>query len=541
MEGSKSTFSVISIRKLGFLTDERLTILCDFFGSSAHARGFSILLKMSTNKKSTIRAKPSNTEKLKKGKPVKEQIKSTPKGPITPKEPITPKNFDSDDDLASDDDLSLDLTEKSEGAHADTNSLTRAIEKIQSSFDEFRGEFRDFKKENREKLNLIQETHDKNLKRINQDITDLKVSVEFNAAEHIDLKNKFKKQEEILNSVRDELSRQKKVIGEYSSMTLQCKEKLLVLDATGRNLNLILENVPSHEGEVPEAAVRRIFLTELRLENPQNIGIKSCTRLGRVNPESNRSRPVLCRFSDSESRETVWQARFRLKGTAIFLKEDLPLDIIHRRSQLLPYLRRAKQQESRAFLSYDRLIVDGKTYTINTLATLPESLNPLDVATIKGNGIHAFFTHTSPLSNFHPCRLHLENSDFQSVEQFYQISRADFLEKPEIVSKLRLAETALECKRLSHAIDKEADEKNWLLHAPQTMFNALFAKFSQTSYLKQYLLSTGEDEIVEASRDPFWGCGIPLSRGKAVLVKANWTGQNKLGKLLMEVRQALRD
>ena len=61
------------------------------------------------------------------------------------------------------------------------------------------------------------------------------------------------------------------------------------------------------------------------------------------------------------------------------------------------------------------------------------------------------------------------------------------------------------------------------------MRKALFAKFTQSSHLKRRLLGTGDRELVERSPyDSFWGDG------------GNGTGQNWLGKLLMELRKKLR-
>ena len=60
------------------------------------------------------------------------------------------------------------------------------------------------------------------------------------------------------------------------------------------------------------------------------------------------------------------------------------------------------------------------------------------------------------------------------------------------------------------------------------MLKALLAKFTQHEDLKRLLLSTGNRHLVEhTSNDSFWGDG------------GNGSGQNNLGRLLMEVRQAL--
>ncbi len=60
------------------------------------------------------------------------------------------------------------------------------------------------------------------------------------------------------------------------------------------------------------------------------------------------------------------------------------------------------------------------------------------------------------------------------------------------------------------------------------MYEIVFAKFSQHQDLREMLLGTGLDGIVEdAIHDPYWGWGCSRS------------GQNKLGRILMAVRSVL--
>ena len=61
------------------------------------------------------------------------------------------------------------------------------------------------------------------------------------------------------------------------------------------------------------------------------------------------------------------------------------------------------------------------------------------------------------------------------------------------------------------------------------MFRAVLKKFKTHDKLKELLLSTGEQNIVEnAPGDNYWGIG------------KNGTGLNKLGKILVSVREQLK-
>ena len=65
-------------------------------------------------------------------------------------------------------------------------------------------------------------------------------------------------------------------------------------------------------------------------------------------------------------------------------------------------------------------------------------------------------------------------------------------------------------------------------------------KFSQNTPLREFLLSTGDAILVEASPyDRIWGIGLAAEDPLAT-DPAQWRGQNLLGFALMEVRDQIR-
>ena len=70
---------------------------------------------------------------------------------------------------------------------------------------------------------------------------------------------------------------------------------------------------------------------------------------------------------------------------------------------------------------------------------------------------------------------------------------------------------------------------DWKGVKDDVMRRAVRAKFEQNADIRAVLLGTGEEELIEdAPNDYYWGCG------------ETGTGKNMLGKILMEVREALR-
>ena len=61
------------------------------------------------------------------------------------------------------------------------------------------------------------------------------------------------------------------------------------------------------------------------------------------------------------------------------------------------------------------------------------------------------------------------------------------------------------------------------------MRRCVLKKFETHTDIRKLLLATGDEEIIEAtSEDYYWGCGT------------DGTGENMLGKILMDVREDLR-
>ena len=93
-------------------------------------------------------------------------------------------------------------------------------------------------------------------------------------------------------------------------------------------------------------------------------------RLGKFKQNrSEKPRPVIARFTCREDRDLVWRERYNLKGSCFKLAEDLPPAVREiRKTILVPAMKEAKKTEgTKATITGDRLIVNGKRYTFNQI------------------------------------------------------------------------------------------------------------------------------------------------------------------------------
>lgn len=140
------------------------------------------------------------------------------------------------------------------------------------------------------------------------------------------------------------------------------------------------------------------------------------------------------------------------------------------------------------------------------------------------------------LSNFYPCKFEFNGKTFNFSEQCFMYQKAILFNDFEIAKQVLNETDVRKIKVLGRKV-KNFNNELWDKHKEDFMFNACYAKFSQNDKLKDFLLSTGNHEIVEASPvDNIWGIGF--SSDNAMENVDKW-GQNLLGKVLMKVREDL--
>jgi ribA/ribD-fused uncharacterized protein len=123
-------------------------------------------------------------------------------------------------------------------------------------------------------------------------------------------------------------------------------------------------------------------------------------------------------------------------------------------------------------------------------------------------------------------------------EQYIQAEKARIFQDEVCRNRIMKSVNPYEMKREGSRVRNFIQQK-WEHAAEDVAFQACSAKFQQNEELKQILLRTQDKELLEASRDLFWGVGMSLSN-KDILNKNAQTGYNALGRTLMKVRTTLR-
>lgn len=128
-------------------------------------------------------------------------------------------------------------------------------------------------------------------------------------------------------------------------------------------------------------------------------------------------------------------------------------------------------------------------------------------------------------SNFSGHGFELDGAYWATSEHYFQAQKFAGTPHLEEIRRASSPKQAAEMGR-DRARPLRAD---WEQVKDEIMRKAVQRKFETHADIREILLSTGEEDIVEnAPNDYYWGCG------------KDGTGQNKLGQILVEVRNRLR-
>lgn len=125
------------------------------------------------------------------------------------------------------------------------------------------------------------------------------------------------------------------------------------------------------------------------------------------------------------------------------------------------------------------------------------------------------------------------------MEQFMMAAKAELFGDGEIRAQILESRDPKQIKALGRKV-RNFDQTLWDRAKYSIVLNGNWCKFSQNRALRDFLLSTGDSVLAEASPfDGIWGIRFPAASSEA-RDPLKWRGENLLGFALMEVRDELR-
>ncbi len=142
------------------------------------------------------------------------------------------------------------------------------------------------------------------------------------------------------------------------------------------------------------------------------------------------------------------------------------------------------------------------------------------------------------LNLWYPCEIKIDGVTYTSAGQYVMAEKARLFGNMEIKDRILDTSDPQECMALGRKVEN-FDKKIWDEKKEKIVHNGNSEKFLQNAPLRNFLFSTEDKILAEASPDDcVWGIGLDRDNPDS-LVPEKWRGQNLLGFDLMTVRDFL--
>lgn len=143
------------------------------------------------------------------------------------------------------------------------------------------------------------------------------------------------------------------------------------------------------------------------------------------------------------------------------------------------------------------------------------------------------------LSQWYMCNFMVGDLFFNCAEQYMMAEKAYMFGDEDVYNQILQEYNQMNIKKLGRKV-RNFNDYVWKGNRMSVVIEGNLAKFSQNENLRNFLLSTGDEILVEASpKDTVWGIGLEETSPDAINPR-NWKGENLLGFALMEVRDILQ-
>lgn len=313
------------------------------------------------------------------------------------------------------------------------------------------------------------------------------------------------------------------------------ESKLEEADGYSQRSNLIFEGIPETRNEIPWLKVREVIETKMGIDASQ-FRIDRCHRLRGAGPGS--IKPIIVRFNWFRDRYVVWENRMNLRGSDIYVREDLPEKVERNRRQMIPAFKMARKLDKYSTMIADKLRFKGKVYSIDNL---PEELvgsGEVGLGTRIDGDYILFAGRACPYSNFFRSLFPENNIVYSCVEKYYQYIKAKYAGDTKTASAILATEDPTTAKKLGDGVQVDG---GWHAgKAKECMIKAVHLKFLHNPSLQKLLKKCRGKKFIECNKyDNFWANGLHIGN-KDAGDPSKWNGANVLGTCLNEVMTRIK-
>lgn len=311
------------------------------------------------------------------------------------------------------------------------------------------------------------------------------------------------------------------------------------LDMKSRRNNLVIDQLTEESNENLLNKLNEI-LDHAMADNNQGaraeILISRAYRLGAVREGAKFIRKVFVELANARSKDLIIEYAARIvktgnNGRPFYINDDMPESLKRHKADIHKYMNYLKSRKHVVEKAGDDLIIDGRRWRYDELNDLPEGDKLMNSRTLCFNGIVAFQSWLSPLSNLYPCQIRANGFEYTSVEQGYQHAKAIHHRNFALARRILLENDPYEIMLIAK---HHREDFAWATRKFIVLETLVKHKAEQVPLFLDLLKRTGNHRLIENSWDHFWGTGCPFAAN--CVWYGGFRGQNHFGRLLEKVR-----
>ena len=169
---------------------------------------------------------------------------------------------------------------------------------------------------------------------------------------------------EELKEIKIHQSAMKKIVNELQTEVVDLKCRSM-------RKNVVFTNIPQDNKEEDVENVVKKFMTEkMQIVNADSLEIARAHRFGKSRKD--KPRPIVVRFEKFKEKQLVTKNGKNLAGTKYGVNDQYPQEIMKKRSQLFPILRKAREKNLKAVMSVYKLFINNILFNPETEHILAE-------------------------------------------------------------------------------------------------------------------------------------------------------------------------
>lgn len=264
--------------------------------------------------------------------------------------------------------------------------------------------------------------------------------------------------------------------------------------------------------------------------------VDTAFRLGKPQQLNKSPRRVMLYLTSNMAKETILGyadaiANAGSPGARVFVNEDIPEPTKRRRTDIYKYVCFLREKGITAVQKGDGVIFNDTLYRYEEILNMEEGYSFKNSRTKCKNGVLAFQSQFSPLSNLFISPLKRDGIVFRSAEHAYQYAKATHAKQSALAKSILVEPCPYEAMAIGKRIPLTAD---WQTKQLSVMEEILRLKLEQVPAFSKELKATENHHLVENTRLFFWGSGTYFNA--PYIFTKNYPGRNNLGKLLEKVR-----